>query len=127
MKYKAKNGFIATTTVLIITVVMLAAIATISLLSIGEAQSSLSLYKGTGNLYLAEGCADDALLKAKNDVNYVGGNITRPEGTCTVSVSKNGSIWTMIIGTLATDYKRSVQVIITRNGTSLIIASWKEI
>lgn len=122
-----RKGYIATATILVIMVVVLAITATVSLLSIGEAQGSLALTKGEETLSFVEGCAEDALLKARASAAYSGGNITRPEGTCTVTVnSKVGSTWTMTVSTTATDYKRTVRVVFDRT-TSVLLTSWQEI
>lgn len=124
MKYQ--QGYIAIVSVLIISVVVLAIALTVSLLSIGEGQASFALFKGEDTLTFVEGCAEDALLKARNSNTYTGGTITRPEGTCSISVSKSGNNWTVDATTTDTKYKRSVEVKITRS-TSLQILSWKEI
>jgi len=121
------RGYIATSTILVVMVVVLALTATASLLSIGEGQSSLSLLKGEETYQFMDGCAEDALIKSWNDVNYTGGNITRPEGTCTVSVSKSGSDWTLNISTTNTDYKKNLEVKINRGATGITLTSWKEI
>src|SRR5258708_427526 len=92
---KQQNGFIAITAVLVIAAVALAIGTTVSLLSSGEGQSSLALFKGEDVLTFAEGCGEDALLKSRQNSSYAGGNITRPEGTCVVTVSKAGNVWTV--------------------------------
>ncbi len=119
-------GFIAITSVLIISAVVLAITISVSLLSIGQGQAGLALTKGEDTLSFVEGCADDALLKLRASAGYAGGNITRPEGTCTVGVSTAGSVYTLTVSTSSTLYKRTVQVV-TNRGSSLTITSWKEI
>lgn len=124
----AKNqGFVAITTVLVLLVVVVAVATTVALLSIGEAQSALSLSKGEGTLHFVEGCSEDALLKARANSNYNGGTIARPEGTCSVSVSKNGNQWIMTVTTSDTKYKRTVEVVFDRNPTGISLTSWNEI
>ncbi len=75
-------GFVAVVTVLIITAVIVSTVSTVSLLAIGEAQSSLTLFKGEDTLAFVEGCVEDVLLKIRSDSAYSGTSITRPEGTC---------------------------------------------
>jgi uncharacterized protein (UPF0333 family) len=122
-----QRGYIAISMVLIILSVVIAVATTVTLLAIGEAQSSLILTKGEDTLSFVEGCAEDALLKARASSSYTGGNITRPEGTCTVSVSKASTTWTLTISTTATAYVRTVEVVITRDGYGDTITTWKEI
>jgi len=121
-----QRGYIATSAVLVLMVVVLTIVTTVSLLSIGEAQGSLALTKGEEALSFVEGCVEDAILKTKASPTYNGGNITRPEGTCTVTVSKAGNVWTETISTTDTAYKRTVRVVFTRT-SSITLTSWQEI
>lgn len=125
-----KKGFIAVVTVLIISVVVLAVAVTVTLLSIGEAQSSLSLFKGEDNLSFVEGCAEDVMLKIRASSTYNGASITRPEGTCLITYNAGGGgpvNWDITVTSQSVDYKRSIRVILTRNPTGIILSSWKEI
>ena len=125
MKYHS-HGYIALITVIILSAVSLAVATTVSLLAIGEAQSSYALSKGEDTLGFVEGCMEDALLKVRASDAYTGGAITRPEGTCTITVSTGGNVWTVTATTTATTYKRTIQAIVTKS-TSLVITSWKEL
>lgn len=120
------RGYVALTIVLMITAVSLAIAATVSLLSIGDIQTGLSLSKGEETYLFVDGCMEDALEKAATTPTYAGGTITRPEGTCSVTASKTGNTWTISATTTATDYKRTMQVVATMS-SSLKLASWKEI
>jgi hypothetical protein len=121
-----RKGYIAILAVIIIAVAGLALATMVSLIGLGELQSSLSLSNGESTLHFVESCAEDALLKSR-DYYYAGGNITRPEGTCTVSVAKNGTTWTITASTAATNYVRTVQVVIVRGTASMTISRWREI
>ena len=122
-----KKGYIAFTTFLILSAVILLAGTTLALLSIFQAQQSLAQEKGFGAFYLAEGCAADALLSSFYDNNYAGGSETVPEGSCTITVSKAGNNWVITsAGTVTGGYVRRVQVNIIRTGTIQVL-SWKEI
>jgi hypothetical protein len=121
-----KKGYVAITTVLILLLLIGTIGTTGLLLSIGEAQSGLSAFKGEDSLQFVEGCAEDALLKSRASATYAGGNITRPEGTCTVSVSKAGNVWTLTVSTLDTKFRKTIQIQIVRTG-SITLNSWKEI
>lgn len=127
-----QRGFVAITTVLILSAVVVAIATTVTLLSIGEAQSSLSLYKGEDNLSFVEGCVEDVMLKIRADSSYNanGATITRPEGTCLISV--NGGLggpinWDLTVTSQNTSYQRQIRVIFTRNPTGITLTSWKEI
>lgn len=121
------SGFIAITSVLIISAVVLAITINVSLLSIGQGQAGLALSKGEDTISFVDGCAEDALLKFRANSAYAGPTITRPEGTCTVNVSAPVlGVYTLTISTSNTLYKRTIEVKATR-GSSLTITSWKEI
>ena len=123
-----KDGFVAITTVLILSVVVVAIATTVTLLSIGEAQSSLSLYKGEDNLNFVEGCVEDVMLKIRANSSYNGTSITRPEGTCSITYNSGGpSNWDITITSLSAAYQRKVNVVFTRNPTGISVTSWKEI
>lgn len=121
-----KDGFVAITSVLVISAVVLAIAITVSLLSIGEGQAGLALANGENTLTFVEGCVEDALLKLNANASYAGGTITRPEGICIVSVSSLGSTYTITVTTNATLYKRAIQVVANR-GSTVTITSWKEL
>lgn len=124
---KNQQGYIALLTTLIVLAVALVTVGSVSLLSIGEAESGLALSKGESSLQFVEGCMEDAILKVKTNANYSGGTITHPEGKCVITVTKNGSTYTLTSTTDNTvQYKRVVQVTLTRTN-SISINSWKEI
>jgi hypothetical protein len=131
--YQRQQGFIALTTVLLLLAVTVGIAVSVTYSTIGEAQSGLTLFKGEENLHFIEGCAEDALLKARSSSTFgdptgTPVTITRPEGTCSVTVaSKAGVTWTMNVTTSATTYKRTVQIIFNRNTTGITLTSWKEI
>lgn len=123
-----KNGFIAISTILIISAVVLGIAVTVALSSIGEGQASLALTKGEQTLHFVEGCAEDALLKIRSNASYANPGpvtITRPEGTCSVSVSP-GSPNILTVTTEDTKYKRTIQIQYTRSSSGITMTSWKE-
>lgn len=132
------KGFIAITSVLVISAVVMAISITVSLLGIGEGQTSLALTKGEDNLTQVEGCIEDALLKARSSSTFgdpVGTPVSiarpSPEPSCSVTVvSKTGSgtvTWDMNVTVSTTAYKRTVNVDFTRSSTGLSLITWKEI
>lgn len=120
------QGFIAISTILVISVVVLAIALTVTYLAIGEGQTALAQSKGEDALQFSEGCMEDALLKIRSNPSYAGGTISRPEGTCTITVVKAGNVYTVTSTAAGTLYKRSIQVVVTR-ASSLVITSWQEL
>jgi hypothetical protein len=125
-KNKSNSGFVALTTVLILSAVAIAIGITVSRLAIGEGQASLAMTSGESQLHFVEGCMEDALSKARTNSNYSSGTITRPEGTCNVTVSKAGNAWTITTTQTGADYAKSVQVAATRTVNGITITSWQE-
>ncbi|MEP7167121.1 MAG: hypothetical protein ABI758_04050 [Candidatus Woesebacteria bacterium] len=103
----SRSGFIALTSVLLILAVASAAAVVVTYSSIGEGQAGLALYKGEENLAFAEGCMEDNLLKIRMNSGYLGGNITRPEGTCTGSADGPFG-WIVSAFSLTSTYQRRV-------------------
>lgn len=127
MKRKAQQGFLAISTVLIVSAVALSIGITVSLLAIGEGQSALAVTKGEDTLAFVESCAEDALMNIRASSSYEGNfTITRPEGTCEITVSRAGNVYTVTATTTNTQYKRTIQSVVTRT-TTITTTSWKEI
>lgn len=124
---RGREAYIAFTTFLILSAVVLLVGATLALLAVFEAQQSLAREKGDQALYLAEGCMADALLASFYDSGYSGGSETPPEGDCLITVSKVGNNWVLTsAGTVTGGYTRRVRVNILRSG-SIQVLSWKEV
>jgi len=123
-----KRGFVATTTVLIISVVVVSVVTTATLLSVGEGQAGLALYKGEENLANVEGCVEDVLQKIHDSGTYSGTSIGRPEGTsCTIAYTLGGPTdWDITVSFSGTEYNRKIHVVFTR-GTAITISKWEEI
>lgn len=124
------RGFVAITTVLILSAVVVAISATVTLLSIGEAQSSLSLYKGEDNLDFVEGCVEDVMLKIRANSSYSGNTIGRPEGACSTSYNPGGTgptNWDITVTSQDASYQRQIRIIFVRNPTGITLTSWKEV
>lgn len=122
-----QKGFILISLVLIVSFVAVAISSTVAILAINNAQSTMSNSKAEDSLNLAEGCMEDALIKTQAADDYNGGNISRPEGTCNISISKNNTVWTITAATDNTTYPRSVRAVINRTVPTITITSWQEI
>lgn len=125
------KGFVAMTTVLILGAVVVAIATTVTLLSIDEAQSSLTLYKGEDNLNLVEGCVEDVMLKVRTNSSYNGTSISRPEGDCNITYNPGGAgptAWDITVdATTDNPYQRKIQVKFSRSSSAIQLTSWKEI
>lgn len=112
-------------TVLIISAIVIAIAVSTSLIGIGEGKTGLLHFNGSNTLFLAEGCMEDALLKLRTNASYTGGTITRPEGSCSITVSGSGT-YTITVTTTNQSTTRQIQTTATRSG-KVAISSWKEL
>lgn len=121
-----KRGFVAITSVLVISAVALATVSTVMLLGVGEMLGSFAGMKGEESLQLVEGCVEDALLKIHGNSAWAGGPLNPPEGDCLVTINSGNPNWDITVAATSGDYQRKVRVVFGR-GTSLVISSWEEI
>lgn len=120
------KGYIALSMIILISAVVIGVSTTVALLSIGEAQTGLTAQNGEITWNLIDGCAEDALQKIHDNSVYSGGTITRPEGTCTVSIISGNPNWDITVTSNGTKYVRKVEIKVTRT-SKLTITSWLEI
>jgi hypothetical protein len=120
-----KNGFIAMSTALIVSAIVLAIAVTTALTGIGEGKTGLFHWQGTQTLLLAEGCMEDVLLKLRTNASYTGGTVSRPEGSCTATVTGSGT-YTVTVEATQNTATRRIQAVVTRSG-KIILSSWKEL
>lgn len=121
-----RKGFIAITTVLILSAVIASITATVFWLSVGESQSAFALMKGEQALQLSGGCAEDVLSRIRTDENYAGGTITYPEGDCVVDISRDVDRWTAHVRSNANDSVRRIVVVFDRTISGIALVSWQE-
>lgn len=129
-KYKYSQGFMALTSMLIISAISLAIAISISLLGISEAKSTTSLKYGDEASAIAQSCVEEALLRLKLNINYSGGSLNVASGTCNISIT--GPISEKTIDVTAqlsaiSTYTKRVQVVTRNSNDGLNILIWKEV
>ena len=128
---KNQSGYIALSSVLVISALVLIISVTVSLLSISEGQMAVAEKRREEVVNFVESCVEEALLRSSEDANFCDAgsgascDFTLPLGTCTITMTKNGS-WTMVAQGAVEDYLKKIQVEFTR-GSSIEIISWQEI
>jgi len=124
------NGYIALVTVLIITAVTLMIAISVNLESMGETKISLAKNQSSKAFYLATACAEDALMKLKDNLNYGGDEIlTFTQGTCTILPVEgvgNQNRLIKVIGNVS-NYTRRIRIEISRVNPDMEISSWQEV
>lgn len=112
--------------VLIILGIVLMIGLSISFLSIGEVSMSLQKSQSSQAHYLASLCAEDALMKLKEDLNYPGGETINIEnGSCQI-LSIEGN-WTIKVSASFQNQTRKIAIMINQISPEIIIDSWQEV
>jgi len=124
---KKNDGYIAFSSLLVISAVILAAAILVSLASISESQMGYSLRKGEETLFFVEGCLEEALMRAKESGSYEGGLLNLPEGQCTINISKDQENWTLLAIGSKGRHTRKVEAQIRRGCDQIELYSWSEV
>lgn len=127
---KNKNGFIALISVLIIGVLVLIISIGLSLRSIGETNMSFNEEISGYALSLAEACAENALLKLRNDLNYSGNETIIIEGSdsCDILPVEGSGNFNRVIKTRSTikGFTKKIRLDIAQV-MPLQISLWEEV
>lgn len=129
-KYNNQQGFIAFTSLLVISAIVFAIAISVPILGVTEANNSLGFARSQAALKIAEGCNEEALIRLRDTVTYTGGTLSLGQGSCTISVSGTGSDRTINIqAELNTqpNFVRRTQTVVKRTGNSINIISWNEV
>jgi hypothetical protein len=125
-KLKTNNGFIALVTVLIIFAIVLLVGLSISLLSINEAQMGLRKSQSSQAYFLANLCAEDALMKLKEDINYSGNETIEIEGGSCQILPIEGK-WTIKTISNFQNQVKKIKIMVSQVNPKMIISSWQEV
>lgn len=124
------SGFVAFASLLVISAVVLIIALSAPLLSVTEITTSLGFAKGNESLAVAEGCAEEALLRLRDDVAYSGATINIGNGSCDISVSGAGANRTINIDATVSvppDYVKHLEITVQRTGNSINVLTWQEV
>jgi len=123
---KKQKGYIALTTILIISAIILILGTSVTSISINEIQSSFSSFKNEEALDFVETCVEDALMRL-NKNNSIPSTITLPAGSCFVTINSHiDSTWTFTVSGGLNNHTKRIQITANRT-TSVQLSSWKEI
>ena len=126
MRKKMQRGYIALSSILVISAVVLVIGISTSLLSVNDLLSSVSGKKGDETVDFVEACIEDALLRLNED-NSILTTLTLPQGTCSVTInSQVGNNWDITVTGALDNYTRSIRLQVTRD-TTVSVTSWQEI
>ena len=127
---KAQKGYIALISILIISGITLLMAVSANLFGISESDMGLAKSQSTEVFYLATLCAEDALMKLKDNLNYPGDEtLIIGEGSCTILRVKGGGNYNRGIETIGTIYNqtRKIKIEIAQVNPKMEISSWQEV
>ena len=120
---------------MLVVVVVISAAALImavgsAMLGIGEIDTAYTSARGGEALSIVDGCMEEALERLRVDNSYVGGTLTPPNGSCTISISVAGVNRTIdVFGTVNATYNKKIRAMATLppdRSSVIIINSWQE-
>jgi hypothetical protein len=126
---ESQRGFIAILTVIVLLAFSVSIMLGGTYLSIDQSQTGLVTVQGEVALQLTHGCAEDALLMAYRDENYEGGSVDLLNGTCEITVEKNGSTWDFRVVGQKNNFERILLITVEREPGSpgiITLTSWRE-
>jgi nitrate/TMAO reductase-like tetraheme cytochrome c subunit len=123
---QSNKGFIALITVLIIFAIVLLVGLSISLLSINEAQMGLKKSQSSQAYFLANLCAENALMKLKENINYSGNETIEIEGGSCQILPIEGKWIIKTISNFQNQVKK-IKIIVSQVNPQMLISSWQEV
>jgi len=123
------KGFIALTSILVISVVALSIAVSVAILGVGEAKNSLDYKKGIEALRIAEACAEEGLLRSRNDLSFTSGGLSFQNGTCNIQVTDTGSGSQVDVEGIVTgppNYHKNIRILSEQDGNGVTIVTWQE-
>ena len=124
-----RQGFIAITSLLVISAVTLAIAMSVTLIGISSANSSLGYQKGQEAMSMGESCLEETLIRLRGDGNFSGVSLSVGSGVCIATVSTDGNTRTIWISSSITGPPAFVKIlngVVTRVGKSITLNSWTE-
>ncbi len=120
------KGFIALMTVLLVLVIVLTVGLNLSSLSIGEAKMGLQNNQSSQAYYLANLCAEQALMRLKENSSYHGDeSIAIENGSCTILPIEDR--WVIKVSGSFFNQVKKMKIVVSKLHPKLIINSWQEV
>lgn len=124
--FRFSSGFIALLTVLIIFAIALLVGLSLSFLSISEATMGLQKSQSSQAYFLTNLCAEQALMKLKEDINYPGSEIIEIEGGNCQILPIEGNWVIKVFGNFRNQIKK-IKIVVSQVNPEMIISSWQEV
>jgi hypothetical protein len=124
--YQNQKGFIALMTFLIILSISLFVGISLTFRTIGENKISLQKNQSSQAYYLANLCAEQSLMRLKENISYNGNElINLTDGACQI-LPIEGS-WTVKVLASSSGQVKKMKIIVSQVNPKMIISSWGEV
>lgn len=123
------NGYIALTSILIISAIVLLIALSAGLLSISELNMGLEKNQSAEAYYLASACAEQGLQEIRNSDSFTGpGNLSLENGDCSYDVSQTGGENRTIeaLG-IVNNIIRKIKISLDTINPNINITSWQDV
>ena len=125
-KFKSENGFVALLTIFIILTIALLLGLSFGLLAISETNMSLEKTQSSQADFLANLCAEQALMKLKENINYQGNETIEAEGGNCQILPVEGNWVIEVIANFQNQIKKT-KITVTQVNPKMVISSWQEV
>ena len=125
-KVKTDKGFIALLTIFIILAIALLLGLSFGLLAISETNMSLEKTQSSQADFLANLCAEQALMELKEDINYQGNETIEAEGGNCQILPVEGNWVIEVIANFQNQIKKT-KITVTQVNPKMVISSWQEV
>ena len=125
-----QKGYIALILILIVLGLTLTIAISANLSGISEADMGLQKSQSSRSFYLANLCAEDALMKLKKNSEYKGGEVlTFDQGSCFILPIEGSGNFNRVVKTEGNIYNqiRRIEIQINKINPRMEIGSWREI
>lgn len=119
-----KTGFVLIVLVLLVSAILSILLIKTALSTITGLTAASIAIKSEASDYLAESCAQEALIKLHRDENYTGETLSLSNANCTVSVTEDGANRLITISSEKDNYYTNLNIQITVN--PVIITTWDD-
>ena len=121
-----QNGLVALMAVLIILIIALVIGIGLSLRGIAGMKMSLQEVQSSESYYLASLCAEQALMKLKENRTYPGGEIVdAQDGQCLILPIEGR--WTIKVSATSSNQVKKMVILVEEINPRMIISSWEEV
>ena len=121
-----RNGAMLLLVVLIMGSTALLIAMSTALNGIGEMDMGLGDAQSAEALAIADGCAQEALLRLSRASSYTGAVLSVGDGSCTIAVSDVGGDKDITVTSILDRWERVLSIRVRVSGSRITILSWRQ-